>query len=42
VLVVTEIRLPEPLDGMTTMRQARAGQPGLKCLLIAGFVSAPL
>lgn len=34
--------MPGPLDGMTTMRQARAGQPGLKCLLTARFVSAPL
>ena len=41
-LVVAEIRLPGALDGMTTIRQARARQPGLKCLFTSGFAPAPL
>jgi DNA-binding response OmpR family regulator len=41
-LVVAEIRLPGPLDGMTTMRQARARQPGLKCLFTSELASAAL
>ena len=41
-LVVAEICLPGPLDGMTTIQQARARQPGLKCLFTSGFASAAL
>ena len=41
-LVIAEIRLPGPLDGITTIRQARARQPGLKCLFTSGFAPAPL
>jgi DNA-binding response OmpR family regulator len=37
-LVVAEIRLPGPLDGMTTMRLARARRPRLKCLLTSAVV----
>ena len=39
-LVVSEIRLPGSLDGMTTMQYARAQQPGLKCLFTSGFAPA--
>ena len=39
-LVVAEIRLPGPLDGMTTIRQARTRQPGLKCLFTSEFAPA--
>ena len=41
-LVVSEIRLPGSLDGMTTLRHARAQQPGLKCLFTSGFAPVPL
>ena len=41
-LVVAEIRLPVPIDGMTTIRQARARRPGLKCLFTWGFAPAAL
>jgi DNA-binding response OmpR family regulator len=41
-LVVAEIRLPGPLDGLTTIRQARARRPGLKCLFTSGFEPAAL
>ena len=41
-LLLAEIRLPGPLDGMTTIRQARARQPGLKCLFTSGFSPTPL
>ena len=41
-LVVAEIRLPGPLDGMTTIRKARARQPGFKCLFTLWFAPAPL
>jgi DNA-binding response OmpR family regulator len=36
-LVVSEIRLPGSLDGMTTLRHARAEQPELKCLFTSRF-----
>ena len=39
-LVVAEMRLPGSLDGMTTLRYARAQQPGLKCLFTSGFAPA--
>ena len=41
-LVVSEIRLPGSLDGMTTLRHARAEQPELKCLFTSRFAPAPL
>jgi two-component system, OmpR family, response regulator RegX3 len=41
-LVVAEIRLPGPLDGMTTMRLAKAKRPGLKCLFTSAVVPARL
>src|SRR5215469_8418823 len=41
-LVVSEIRLPGSLDGMTTLRHARAEQPELKCLFTSRFTPAPL
>jgi DNA-binding response OmpR family regulator len=37
-LVVAEMRLPGPLDGVTTMRLARAKRPHLKCLFTSAFV----
>jgi DNA-binding response OmpR family regulator len=37
-LVVAEIRLPGPLDGVTTIRLARTKQPHLKCLFTSAFV----
>jgi CheY-like chemotaxis protein len=36
-LVVTEIQLPGPLDGATTMRLARAKRPRLKFLFTSAF-----
>jgi DNA-binding response OmpR family regulator len=39
-LVVAEIRLPGTLDGFTTVRQARALQPLLKCLFTSRFAPA--
>jgi len=39
-LVVSEIRLPGSLDGMTTLRHARAEQPELKCLFTSRFAPA--
>ncbi len=41
-LVVAEIRLPGSLDGMTTMRLARAKRPRLKCLFTSASVPARL
>jgi CheY-like chemotaxis protein len=41
-LVIAEIRLPGPLDGITTIRHARARQPALKCLFTSGFALASL
>jgi CheY-like chemotaxis protein len=41
-LVVAEIRLPGPLDGVTTMRLARAKRPHLKCLFTSAFVPTRL
>jgi len=41
-LVVTEVALPGPLDGITTMRQAKVRQPELKCLFTSGFAPARL
>jgi DNA-binding response OmpR family regulator len=41
-LVVVEIWLPGPLDGMTTMRLARAKRPRLKCLFTSVVVPARL
>jgi DNA-binding response OmpR family regulator len=41
-LVVAEIRLPGPLDGITTLRLARAKRPGLKCLFTSAIVPARL
>ncbi len=41
-LVVAEIRLPGPLGGTTTIRQARERQPELKCLFTSRFAPAPL
>jgi DNA-binding response OmpR family regulator len=40
-LVVAEIRLPGPLDGMTTLQYARAHRPGLKCFFTSGFAARP-
>lgn len=37
-LVVAEIRLPGPLDGVTTVRLARAMRPRLKCLFTSAIV----
>jgi DNA-binding response OmpR family regulator len=39
-LVVAEIGLPGPVDGVTTMRLARARRPGLKCLFTSTVVPA--
>ena len=39
-LVVSEIRLPGSLDGMTTLRHARAEQPELKCLFTSRVAPA--
>lgn len=39
-LVVAETQLPGPLDGTTTIRQARTRQPGLKCLFTSEFTPA--
>jgi DNA-binding response OmpR family regulator len=41
-LVVVEIRLPGPLDGVTTMRLARAKRPRLKCLFTSASVPTRL
>jgi CheY-like chemotaxis protein len=41
-LVVAEIGLPGPFDGVTTMRLARVRRPGLKCLFTSAFVPARL
>ena len=40
-VVIAEIRLPGTLDGFTTVQQARARQPRLKCLLTSRFAPAP-
>ena len=37
-LVVAEIGLPGPVDGVNTMRIARARRPELKCLFTSAFV----
>jgi two-component system, OmpR family, response regulator len=39
-LLVAEIGLPGPFDGVTTMRLARARRAGLKCLFTSAFVPA--
>jgi DNA-binding response OmpR family regulator len=41
-LIVAEIRLPGTLDGFTTLHQARALQPSIKCLFTSRFAPAPL
>jgi len=41
-LVIAAMGLPGMLDGIITMRQARAKRPGLKFLLIADYPHAPL
>jgi hypothetical protein len=41
-LVVAEIQLAGALDGVTTMRLARAKRPRLKCLFTSAFVPARL
>jgi DNA-binding response OmpR family regulator len=41
-LVVAEIGLPGLLDGVTTMRLARAKRPRLKCLFTSAFVPTRL
>jgi DNA-binding response OmpR family regulator len=41
-LVVAEIRLPGLLDGVTTMRLARAKRPRLKCLFTSALVPTRL
>jgi DNA-binding response OmpR family regulator len=41
-LVVAEIRLPGPLDGVTAMRLARTKRPRLKCLFTSAFVPTRL
>jgi DNA-binding response OmpR family regulator len=41
-LIIVEIRLPEPLDGFTTLHRARALQPSVKCLFTSRFAPAPL
>ena len=38
-LVVADIGLPGPVDGVSTMRLARATRPGLKCLFTSPFLS---
>jgi two-component system, NtrC family, response regulator AtoC len=40
-VVIAEIRLPGTLDGLTTVHQARALQPRLKCLFTSRFAPAP-
>ena len=40
-VVIAEIRLPGTLDGLTTVRQARALQPRLKCLFTSRFAPSP-
>jgi CheY-like chemotaxis protein len=41
-LVIAAMQLPGTLDGVATMRQARAKQPELKFLLVADFPHLPL
>ncbi len=40
-LMVAETHLPGTLDGFTTLRQARALQPSLKCLFTSRFAPPP-
>jgi two-component system response regulator AtoC len=40
-VVIAEIRLPGTLDGLTTVHQARALQPRLKCLFTSRFAPEP-
>jgi DNA-binding response OmpR family regulator len=40
-VVIAEIRLPGTLDGLATVRQARALQPRLKCLFTSRFAPSP-
>jgi len=35
-LLITDIRLPPPIDGLETVRLARERRPGLKSLFISG------
>src|SRR5262245_53276114 len=39
-LVIAEIQLAGPLDGITTLQYARELQPGLKCLFTSGCALA--
>ena len=39
-VLITEIRLPGMLDGLTALRRARALQPWLKCLFTSRFAPA--
>ncbi len=40
-VVIAEIVLPGTIDGLTTLRQARALQPRLKCLFTSRFAPSP-
>jgi CheY-like chemotaxis protein len=40
-LLIAALDLPGMLDGMTTLRQARARQPGLRALLVAEHGALP-
>lgn len=41
-LIITELRLPGPLDGLTAARQARAARPALRCLFMSAGPAAPV
>jgi CheY-like chemotaxis protein len=41
-LVVADVSLPAPLDGLATVRRARPRQPWLRFLFTSGFEMAPV
>lgn len=41
-LLITELHLPGPLDGLTTARQARAVRPTLRCLFMSALSAVPV
>lgn len=41
-LIISELRLPGPLDGLATARRARAVRPGLRCLFMSASPAVPV
>jgi CheY-like chemotaxis protein len=40
-LMITDIQMPGPMDGLALTALARAGRPGLKVVIVSGHAAAP-